>query len=417
MARMVRMAGMTRFHRFPTFRFGLWLVLAVSLPGLGVAFGASSEGPAGAAPTVPDSRAGGSRLVLPDPVIHPHSAEICSNSRISYHGGWSAGATESMLANVLFAAGRAPVTGGSRTIYVATASNVSIYDPASHSLILHKSGDWREDSSASFEVGIAAEQIVDAGAAMHLAQLESVTTWTGTANQLASCPRASATTYANGHWSPVEPIDIVISFGMRSVPGLTTTLVATSSDGSLPDPHTDGTVYMDDVLHDLAYGSSFADEDLSLDQVSQILWAAYGCSDHRAAGSKAGLTVSSAVANYYLTRRIYWVGPDGVFRYHNRLPPGTDATTRDHRIEQVQSGDARPALRGQVPGLPEAPGYLIACSGTATDWAVLECGFAAVGGVLQASSIGLQGWLRAGLTGQEQAGIRSATGVPSADLP
>jgi hypothetical protein len=201
--------------------------------------------------------AGGGRR-LPDPVVDPHSTEICMNSRISYHSGWSAGASEQMLAEVLHAASKAPLTGAGLAIYVATPENVYLYDPAAHELILHKAGDWRSESTTAFEVGLAADAIIDAGAAMHLAQLESVTLWTGTANQLASCPKASATTYANSHWDLAEPVDIVICFGMRSVPGLSSTLVAVSSDGSLPNPVTDGAMYLDDALANLAYGPAFA---------------------------------------------------------------------------------------------------------------------------------------------------------------
>ncbi len=353
---------------------------------------------------------------LPAPVIDPRSTEICMNSRISYHGGWSGTASDQMLGDVLHATAQAPVTATPLVIYAATPQNVYLYDAATHSLILHKAGDQRSDVTAAFEVGVAAGNMVDAGAAMHLAQLESIALWTGTANQLASCPRASATTYANSHWSPAEPIDIAISFGKRSVPGFTTTLVAISSDGTLPNPHTDGTVFMDAALDALAYGSTFGEEDLSPEEVSQLLWAAYGCSNHMASG-KGGLVCSSAVANYYLTRRIYSIGPAGVYRFHNRRPPGTDMATRDHRIEPVQAGDARPALRLAVPRLPDAPHYVIICVGSTGAWPELEVGFAAVGAVLQATTSGLQGYVTTDLSAGEQAAIRGATGIPSGDTP
>lgn len=353
---------------------------------------------------------------LPAPVINPRSTEICMNSRLSYHGGWNAAATEQMLANVLHAAASARTTGMSLTIYAATAQNVYIYDPANHTLVLHKAGNWRSDATAAFEVGFAAPSTIDAGAAMHLAQLESVALWTGAANQLASCPRASAATYANANWNPVEPIDIVVSFGMRSVAGLTTSLVAVSSDGTLPDPRTDGPVFLDDALDALAYDSTFAAASLTPAEVSQILWAAYGCSNHYATG-KAGLVCSSAVANYYLTRRVYVVGADGVHRFHNRRPPGTDMTTRDHRIEVLRPGDVRSALRSAVPRLPDAPQYLIVCVGSAGAWQELEVGFAAAGAVLAASSLDLQAYWTQELSAAEQAAVREATGVPSTDTP
>ncbi len=356
------------------------------------------------------------RLNLPEPVIEPHSTEICMNSRISYHAQWSGSATDQMMSNVLHAAARASVIGTPPVIYVATPTNVYTFDPGGHSLNVHKAGDWRSDHSAAFEIGVASDNYIDAGAAMHLAQLESVATWTGTAGQLASCPQASATTYANANWNPASPIQIAIGFGIRSVAGFTSTLVAISSDGSLPNPHTDGTVYMDVAMASLAYGTSFEPDILGLPDISELLWASYGCTNHTAAG-KAGLVCSSAVANYYLTRRIYLVGPDAVYRYHNRRPPGTDATTRDHRIELVRSGDARASLRQGVPELPTAPHYLVICVGSTGAWQELEAGFAAMGSLLEASTLGLQGYITRNLSSDAQAAVREATGIPSSDLP
>jgi hypothetical protein len=357
-----------------------------------------------------------SRQVLPPPVTNPHSTEICMNSRLSYHGGWSAAFTEQMLADILDAAARAPVTGAYRTIYAATAQNVYVYDAPGHSISVHKAGDWRSDATAAFEVGVAAEVTVDAGAAMHLAQLESIALWTGTASQLASCPRASAVTYANSHWDLPEPIDLATSFGIRAVAGLTAASVAISSDGSLPNPDTDGSVYLDDALASMTCDTTFTTDDLPLDQVSQLLWASYGCGNHIASG-KGGLVCASAVANYYLTRRIYSVGATAVHRFHNRRPPGTDMTTRDHRIEVVTGGDARTALHQAVPRLPEAPHYLIICVGSTGSWQEVEVGFAAVGALLEASTLGLQGYVSTSFSTAEQAAIRTATGIPSGDLP
>jgi len=362
--------------------------------------------------------AGGRTLeALPPPVINPRSTEICMNSRLSYHGGWTAAGTEQMLADVLHAAASARATGMPLTIYAATAENVYIYDAVNHALVLHRAGSWRSDATAAFEVGFAAPSTIDAGAAMHLAQLESVALWTGTANQLASCPRASAATYANANWNPIEPIDIAVSFGMRSVAGLTTSLAAVSSDGTLPDPITDGPVFLDDALDALAYDSTFAATSLTPAEVSQILWAAYGCSNHYASGGKAGLVCSSAVANYYLTRRVYMVGVEGVHRFHNRRPPGTDMTTRDHRVEVVRTGDARLALRTAVPRLPDAPQYVIVCAGSTGAWQELEVGFVAMGALLAASSMDLQAHWTQALSAAEQAAVREATGLPAADIP
>lgn len=357
------------------------------------------------------------RRDLPPPVVDPHSTEICLNSRLSYHGSWTAAGTDQMLADVLHATALAPVTGATRTIYAATAQNVYVYDPVGHALSVQRVGDWRSDGTAAFEIGVAADVTIDAGAALHLAQLESAALWTGTANQLASCPRASAVTFANSNWNLPQPVDLVTSFGIRSVAGLTTTLLAVSSDGSLPNPDTDGDLFLDTALESLAYDTTFAATDLTLDQLSQLLWAAYGCSNHHASGGRGGLTCASAVANYYLTRRIYAVGPAAVHRFHNRIPPGNDLTTHDHRIELVTAGDVRPALRQAVPRLPGAPHYVIVCVASTGSWQEVEVGFAAVGAVVQASSMGLQGYVTASLSSAEQSAIRAATGIPSGEIP
>ena len=113
-------------------RIALWLGLCLAMVG-GAAPGASG------APTA-------IRDPLPAPVIDPHSTEICMNSRLTYHGSWSATGTQQMLADVLHATALAPVTGTSRVIYVATSTNVYLYDPASHELIVHKAGNWRSDN-------------------------------------------------------------------------------------------------------------------------------------------------------------------------------------------------------------------------------------------------------------------------------
>jgi hypothetical protein len=131
---------------------------------------------AGSTPAAP-----GQREALPPPITDPHSTEICLNSRISYHGGWSGSSTNQALGDILDAAAHAPVTSGSRAIYAATSAAVYLYNPEGHSLTVHKSGDFRSDATAAFEVGVAAGNMFDAGAAMHLAQLESVALWTGTA--------------------------------------------------------------------------------------------------------------------------------------------------------------------------------------------------------------------------------------------
>ena len=50
---------------------------------------------------------------------------------------------------------------------------------------------------------------------------------------------------------------------------------------------------------------------------------------------------------HYLTENIYVVNQEGVFRFHNRNP-GSDLTTRDHRLELIRAGDVRDGLRSGI---------------------------------------------------------------------
>jgi hypothetical protein len=70
-----------------------------------------------------------------------------------------------------------------------------------------------------------------------------------------------------------------------------------------------------------------------------------------------------------------------------------------------------------MPGLPEAPLYLIIGIGSLGDWQELEVGFATMGALVEATASGLQGYVTAGLSTDAQAAIRLATGIPSGDLP
>ena len=295
---------------------------------------------------------------LPAPIVTGNSVELCMNSRYSQHS-LSGTATDQQLSNVVWAAGKAPVTGNRRDIYVATPTGTYLYDPIGHSLSWH-SGDVRDDGA--FAIIYDSELDFDTGVSFMPALLASVSLCRSTESPMASCPKG-----------PGYP-KTRLFFGVQSGKGLTTELavhcsVPEGEPGWLPDPSTAGDNSLEEVLANLKYVSSFAQTNLTLQQISQILWAGYGCTAHTTSNSRAGLTVPSAFANYYLTRSIYLVKQDGVYRYHNRNP-STNTATRDHRIEKVtsvrirstlQSDDVRGSLRSAVAGLPEAPCYVVLC--------------------------------------------------------
>lgn len=356
-------------------------------------------------------------LALPPPVVNTFSSEICLNSRLSYHSGYSGVLTDQILANVLWACAKAPVIGTTRNIYAARSDNVYRYDQAIHDIIVHRTGNHMSEASLAFEVGIASDLAEDAGAALHFGNLASVSFWTSTSNQPSCCPKESGTTNANSTWTPVGTVQMVNCYGrMGTVSGITSQLVAVSSNSTLPDPSTNGTVLLENALNNLRYGSNFLSTELTLQQISQLAWASYGNTPHTAVG-KGGLTVASAVGNYYFTARIYIVRSVGVERYHIRLPSGSQSS-RDHRIERVLTGDRRPQLRSAVARLPQtAPNYFVFCAAQAARWQLIEAGFAGASALLQASSINLQGFCTANFTTAERTAIINALGIPAADLP
>jgi len=349
--------------------------------------------------------------------VNSFSTEIVLNTRRSYHSGYAGSLPDQVLANVLSATARAPLIGASRTIYVALPSNVYRYDPLLRELVLHLPGNHRYSSTHAFEVGVVCGAPEDAGAGQLYGHLAATAFWSDTSNQPAGCTMEYATWHANDHWDAGELTIVNIYGSMGTVSGMTSTLVAVSSDGSLPDPSTDGSVILETALADLDFGSQFVGTELSLSQLAQIAWASYGATDHMNIKGHAGLTVGSAMASYYLTGRIYVVRSVGVERYHVRLPSGAK-TTRDHRIERVTDGDRRPQLRAAAARIPAtAPNYFVYCADDTNRIRSLEAGFGGAAALLQATSLNLRGHMTAGFSSAERSAIIDALGIPASDLP
>ncbi len=355
---------------------------------------------------------------LPAPLMTDNSVEICLNSRYSQHS-LSGSASSQQISNIIWAAAKVPLTGTHRDIYIATPDGTYLYDPNNHSLTRH-SNVVRDDGA--FALIYESERDFDTGVSFMPAILASVSLCRSTESQMASCPKGLGYPKAR------------LIFGVQSVRGLTTELTARCSvpegePGWLPDPSTTGDNSLEEVLDNLRYVSSFGETNLTLQQISQILWAGYGCTAHTSSNGRAGLTVPSAWANYYLTGKIYLANENGVFRYHNRNP-STNLNTRDHRTEQIDSGyggrggprpaDSRGRLQSAVSGLPQAPCYAILCldsSDVADEYARLETGFVAGNMLIQATAIDLGCHFRSGLTSAERSGIQAATNIPSTHVP
>lgn len=345
---------------------------------------------------------------LPEPIFTQNSVEICLNSRYSQHALGGTGADQ-QISNIVWAAGKAPFTGTHRDIYIATPTGTYLYDPNSHSLSFHSS-DISGDGA--FAIIYESQLDFDTGVSFMPALLASVSLCNSTESPVASCPK--------GYGYPKSRL----IFGVQEVRGLTYELVVHSSvsegePGWLPDPSTTGENSVEVVLTNLKYVEHFVQTDLTLQQISQILWAGYGCTPHTTNNGRQGLTVPSASANYYLTRAIYLANENGAYRYHNRNP-STDLTTMDHRLEQVKLDDVRDSLRSAVSSLPEAPCYVILCldsSVALSELALLETGFVAGNMLIQASAIGLGCYFKTELTSGEQGSIQTATSIPLSHLP
>ena len=354
---------------------------------------------------------------LPPPIVTENSVEICMNSRYSQHS-LSGTASTQQISNIIWAAGRAPFTGTHRDIYLMTPQATYLYDPNGHSLTWYSS-EARNDGA--FMIRYESERDFDTGVSFMPALLASVSLCRSSESPVASCPKGIG--YPNAR----------LVFGVQPSGELTTELavhcsVPEGEPGWMPAPSTTGDNSLEKVLADLRYVSSFGDTNLTIQQISQILWAGYGCTDHNPSG-KAGLTVPSAWANYYLTGAIYLANENGVFRYHNRNP-ATNLSTRDHRLEQIDSGsagrggtrevDSRGRLQAAVAGLPEAPCYVIICLNSSyleDQYARLETGFVAGNMLIQATAMGLGCHFNSGLTPGERSGIQAATNIPSSHVP
>ncbi len=364
---------------------------------------------------------------LPAPLVTKNSVEACLNSRYSQHSLSKTPATAQQIGNILWAAGRAPVTGTYRRIYVATTSGMHLYDPAGHALSAYSN---EVTNDGGFAIIYDAQRQFDAGVMFMPALLASVSLNRSTEAPVASCPKG------------IGYPRVRLIFGVQGGSGLTTQLAARCSiapgqPGWLPDPCTAGNDSLEEVLANLKYAGGFTETSLTAAQVSQILWAGYGCTAHTTSNSRAGLTVPSAYAAYYLSRSIYLVNEDGVRRYQNRASSGAPST-RDHRLEPVAAAssggrsrpgdgstpvppvDGRPVLQAAVSGLPKAPCYVVLCldsTNVGQEYAQLEAGFAAGNILIQASALGLGCRFKPDLTAAEQESIQAATGIPTAHIP
>ena len=120
----------------------------------------------------------------------------------------------------------------------------------------------------------------------------------------------------------------------------------------LPLPKTTGKMSLEEAIVNRESVRSFSKRQLTLEEISQLLWAAYG-PRHVDSITGASKTVPSAGALYPM--EIYMVSPDGVFHYF----------PSSHSLKEISDKDLRLALSGaalrQEAIAQAAVNFVIAC--------------------------------------------------------
>jgi len=171
--------------------------------------------------------------------------------------------------------------------------------------------------------------------------------------------------------------------------------------GELPEPRTDSDVSIEETLLKRRSIRSYTGEALTLEEVSQLLWAAQGITN-----SKGFRTAPSAAASY--TLETYLVVGDvdnlaeGVYRYK---PAG-------HKLTKIHDGDYRPQLTMASAGRYFVEGgtiYILftgiyrrvgtTAGGEGAKYVHMEVGHAAQNVYLQAVALGLATVVNGGIDG------------------
>lgn len=187
----------------------------------------------------------------------------------------------------------------------------------------------------------------------------------------------------------------------------------------LPEPHRDGKVSLERAIKARRTIRSFTSRQLTLEQLSQLLWAAYGITDDR------GFRRSAASGGALYPVDIYVVaGEEGVAGLEAGL---YHYEPRDHRVSLVLEGDLREdvarASLGQM-WMARPPLSIVITAEYArittrygdrgVRYALIEVGHIGQNIFLQAEALGLG----AGIVGAFHDGeVTGALGIPSAHEP
>lgn len=181
----------------------------------------------------------------------------------------------------------------------------------------------------------------------------------------------------------------------------------------LPEPLTKGKVSLEEAIAKRRSQRTFKHQDLSLEQISQLLWAAQGIT-----GKRGGMSFRSAPsAGALYPMEIYLVKEDGLFRY---LP-------ETHKLEVLGERDLRDSLCASALGqdaVCRAPINIIICAvyervtgkygERGIRYAHIEAGHIAQNIHLQAVALGL-GSVSIGAFSDEH--VQKALNLPRDDKP
>lgn len=104
---------------------------------------------------------------------------------------------------------------------------------------------------------------------------------------------------------------------------------------NLPPPRLKGEISLEEAIAKRRSMRSFSGDSLSLEQISQLLWAGQGVTDH-----KRGLRSAPSAGAPDYPYNIYFVAKEGVFLY---IPEG-------HMITKVKEGDIRAEIADAAEG-------------------------------------------------------------------
>jgi len=234
-------------------------------------------------------------------------------------------------------------------IYVIKEDAVYWYDPYNHSLVFHKAGDYRGIGQywAPVLLGFVWNRDLNKNENIVGAQIGQV----GQNIILAAVSLGLGTVPTNDFITPLMNIDLPLNEAGKLVmplghPNKPTVWKYRPLYFSLLPPVRDSSVSLTEVLKNRNLTQVFGNRDLTMKNISQMLWACYGYSHYVDVPNSASLfgqrhrTVPSGHGYYPLC--IYAVTSSGIYRYvHGLKPMDLKGLAIVSFLWKIKSGDYR----------------------------------------------------------------------------